>query len=108
MQTIAKELDVIIETGNYTFQLPENYETLLGLTIQSSCLESSADEDAGLTAHTQSDIEQGMELKLIASKVIWNSKQIGDFVRKLGFIDAGKEGSGQITDFKYISKVGGI
>ena len=66
------------------------------------------DMDAILTANTESVIEQGMELKLEASKVIWTSEQIGDFVRKLGFIDTGKEGGKQIADFKHISEVGGI
>ena len=35
----------------------------------------------------------------------WNTEQIGDFVRKLGFMDTEREGGEKIKRFKHISSV---
>ena len=35
----------------------------------------------------------------------WNSEQIGDFVRKLGFMDTRDEGGEKIKHFRHISSV---
>ena len=35
----------------------------------------------------------------------WNSKQINDFVHKLGFLDTGEESGDKIKDFLHISEV---
>ena len=35
----------------------------------------------------------------------WNTEQIGDFVRKLGFMDTQKEGGEKIKHFRRISEV---
>ena len=36
---------------------------------------------------------------------IWNREQINDFVRKLGFLDAQREGGEQIKHFLHINEV---
>ena len=41
----------------------------------------------------------------MVNKQHWNSEQIGDFVRKLGFLDTRKEGGDQIKHFLYINEV---
>lgn len=40
-----------------------------------------------------------------ARKEVWNLEQIGDFVRKLGFLDKEKEGGDKIKQFLYFNQV---
>ena len=35
----------------------------------------------------------------------WNSEQISDFVRKLGFLDTEKEAGNKIKDFLHVNEV---
>ena len=41
----------------------------------------------------------------LGDKKCWNNEQISDFVRKLGFLDQGKEEGKQIKRFLHINEV---
>ena len=49
-------------------------------------------------SHDEQDAEMVVEER-------WNAEQIGDFVRKLGFIDTKKEEGMKIKHFRHISEV---
>lgn len=53
------------------------------------------------TPHIQ--VESSTEME--ARKEVWNLEQIGDFVRKLGFLDKEKEGGDKIKQFLYFNQV---
>lgn len=92
---MAQDLNSIIKTGNCAFHFKQEtcqwemyleYEpSTLQLSTPSSMVIVKPLEDAGKVRQE-----------------IWNSEQIGDFVRKLGFVDKDKEkGGGNITLFLY-------
>lgn len=110
-----------METGSYSFILPIDGEAQLILEcVPSSSTQGSSFEegvDSGTTIRTQATSTQSNrtaeprtgELEGIAGKKTkqeqWNSEQIGDFVRKLGFMDTKKEGGEKIKHFRHISSV---
>lgn len=113
MKNVGEELCCIINTGCYTFSLGEEelgsgegifleYEpsTTQSLSLSTSLGEEPQDEHCGAVGKVRREK--------------WNSEQIGDFVRKLGFIvidneDLEKLGLDvtreQIKDFLYLNQV---
>ena len=117
LQNVARQLHEIFETGHYSFKLPIHGEAELRLEYtpadQTSSTELSTESETGSTIgdsimaieKTNSDdiiIKSGGEGPMQEQ---WNSEQIGDFVRKLGFIDLEKEGGEKIKHFRYINTV---
>ena len=98
LENVDKELDCIIATGNYLFLTLENGSLCLKLEYNPShqffplCSPSSFQ----LSNLTDSDA---------VVKQRWNSEQISDFVRKLGFLDREEEGGDKIKHFLHINEV---
>ena len=84
---MAKELDCIITTGNYLFQTSDTSGSGTELILEYS------------PSHSQPASQENSEVQC------WNSEQINDFVRKLGFLDTEKEGGDKIKHFLHINEV---
>ena len=120
LQNVAHQLDKILETGYYSFTLSIDGEAQIGLVYTPSANQTTSMEEStedgpptgGRTFVSQSsrveqkpgDLEGGKGPK----QEQWNSEQIGDFVRKLGFMDTEKEGGEKIKHFRHISAVSTI
>ena len=66
------------------------------------CSRASFSQTSKLEPQT-SDLDRSMSKRSKPEQ--WNSEQIGDFVRKLGFMDAEREGGEKIKHFRHISSV---
>ena len=87
---LATELDCIIAIGNYLFLTPENgSEAELILEYQFFPPPSLKDSEA------------------VVNMQHWNSEQISDFVRNLGFLDTEKDKAGgdKIKHFLHVNEV---
>ncbi len=92
---MAQNLSSITETGHFTFHLKDQWQMFLEyepstqqLLTPSSGVATDTPEDAGKVRQET-----------------WNNEQIGDFVRKLGFLDKDKEeGGGHITLFLHFNQ----
>ena len=82
---MAKELDYIITTGNYLFQTSDTSSSGAELILEYR------------PYHSQPTSQEEVQC--------WNSEQINDFVRKLGFLDTEKEGGDKIKHFLHINEV---
>ena len=118
LQNVAHQLDEIYETGHYLFKLPIDGEAELSLKYtpsahQTSSIEWSTESETGSTSgvsimtsgeRKSNDlvVDSGGESPIVEQ---WSSEQIGDFVRKLGFMDSEKERGKKIKNFRYISTV---
>ena len=98
LENVAKELDCIISTGNYLFQTPDTSSRGAELI-----LEYSPSQQFTPTSLSQPSNLEDPELGMNTQR--WNSEQIGDFVRKLGFLDTEKEGGDKIKNFLHINEV---
>ena len=89
----------IISTGYFTFEFgdeesgKENGQLLLQYELSSAQFSPPKEGFQTQRAHT------------LRRKGVWNSDQIGDFVRKLGFMDKEKEVEDQVKDFLHLSQV---
>lgn len=92
-------MNSIIETGCYTFHLKEETgQWQMFLEYEPSSLQLPAPS----SSKSQTDASKVRKEK-------WNSEQIGDFVRKLGFVDKDKEKGGErITLFLHFNQVSWI
>ena len=107
---MANELESIINTGVYIFTLSSGAsggEAVMMLEYVASAQHvipptSQVDEE-GLCTYTESGLGNGTHV--VNRKENWNREQINDFVRKLGFLDAQKEGGDQIKHFLHINEV---
>ena len=109
LQNVAKELDIILKTGSYSFKLPIDGAVQMTLDYTPSPSQSTSITD-GKTSGSHSIVSQTEpKVEGIAYKPPkqeqWNYEQIGDFVRKLGFMDTEKEGGERIKHFRHISGV---
>ena len=95
---MAKELDCIIATGNYLFQTPDTSSRGAELI-----LEYSPSQQFNPTSLSQPSNPEDPELRTSVQR--WNSEQISDFVRKLGFLDTEKEGGDKIKEFLHVNEV---
>ena len=118
---MANELECIIETGFYIFTLSSGssggvasvtLEYMPSARPSLSPPVSTSEEGAGPPrALTSSGSFQetvgagGNGTQLISKKENWTREQIDDFVRKLGFLDAQREGGDQIKRFLHINEV---
>ena len=103
---MAKDLDSIVEIGHYQFEFSSEG---IGISLQYCSVASamttpptklSSLDDKSLQRPQvlmQSDEED-------SGKERWSKEQIDDFVRKLGFLDAGKEGD-KIKQFLHFNEV---
>ena len=117
LQNVAKELDKILETGYYSFELPIDGEARMTLEYtpcgkQTLIMDDSINDRATVpesdsTILTQIDqpvdVEESVGIETKQEQ--WNFEQISDFVRKLGFMSTEKEGGEKIKQFRYISDV---
>ncbi len=112
------ELDKVLETGYYTFKLlPTDEEVQMILELVPSSIHTSNNFEEGVDgrsttfrshkyASQTAELEpQTGELERGVNNKQWNSEQIGDFVRKLGFMDTEREGGEKIKHFRHISSV---
>lgn len=100
LENVDKELDCIIETGFYTFQLAGDES---GNGKSQMFLEYIPSTTQLLSGNVQGGSEYQDKDKV--QKEHWSMEQIGDFVRKLGFIDKEKEGGDKIKNFLEINQV---
>ncbi len=119
LQNVAKELDGILQSGYYTFRLSSastsRAEIMLEYDLHSSLppgLRQPAQgsqppslDDMGPRS-TFSRMDSRGDEYLSTTLERWNSEQINDFVRKLGFLDTEKEGGDSIKHFLHINEVG--
>ena len=97
LENIKDDLVCIISTGYFTFEFgfeESGKENQLLLLYEPNLAQLSPPREGFQTqrAHT------------LRRKGVWNSDQIGDFVRKLGFINKEK-GVDQVKDFLHLSQV---
>lgn len=118
---MANELECIINTGLYIFTLSSSTsggEASMTLEYIPSAqpvlppISTTTDEGGQpRTIHSNSGsyIESGLEngAMVVSRKENWNGEQINDFVRKLGFLDAQREGGDQTKHFLHINEVNG-
>ena len=115
LESVAKELKNIIESGEYTFHLSGldemgvNRDHMLleyrpAATLPTTpCLQrKNLAESPVISAEPPEVLFQKHN-----QKEIWNLEQIGDFVRKLGFLDENKEEEGgvKIKHFLLLNQV---
>ena len=112
IQSVAHQLDVILDTGYYSFKLNIDGEVQMTLEYTPSASHPSRMEegtDGRATAQATGSWTITSQLSGTTEKTPkhdqWNSEQIGDFVRKLGFMDTEKEGGEKIKRFKHINSV---
>ena len=94
---MAKELDCIIRTGNYHFQTSDTSGGGAELILE--YIPSLSHQFPPTLPHSQPSSQEDSEVQC------WNSEQINDFVRKLGFLDTEKEGGDKIKHFLHINEV---
>ena len=90
-ENIANDLDCVVKTGTYIFTTTHetlNYTMLLHYNIPSQ-------------PHTSQNQKLPSEVEIEK----WNIDQIGEFVRKLGFLDRDKGGGDQLKCFLKINEV---
>ena len=112
LQSIAQQLDEILETGFYSFKLSVDGEVQLCLEYTPSTNQTSS---VDLKEGSYDETPNGQTLLsakpncsdtgMVSEQEKWNSEQIGDFVRKLGFMDTEKEGGKKIKHFRHLSTV---
>ncbi len=121
LQNVAEELDKVLETGCYSFKLPTNGEAQMILEYVPSSIQTSNTFEEGVDSGTTYTVrsctssfltkqeprlgDSEGEVSKRSIKPQWNSEQIGDFVRKLGFMDTEREGGEKIKHFRHISSV---
>ena len=129
LESVAKELKSIIESGIYTFHLAEEDENginrdymLLEYQPASTLFTGSSSNPATSQQIVKNPQENDSESEVISAeppeyllqfeqkhsqKEKWNLEQIGDFVRKLGFLDENKEEEGgvKIKHFLHLNQV---
>ena len=98
---MAKELDCIITTGNYLFQTSDTSGSGAQLILEYS--PSLSHQSPPTLSPTQPSNQEDSEM--VVNMQHWNSEQINDFVRKLGFLDTEKEGGNKIKHFLHINEV---
>ena len=109
---MANELECIINTGFYTFTLlsgASGGEASMTLEYTPSARPplppSSVGEDGSrVESFQETGVVNGTQ-QLVRRNENWTREQINDFVRKLGFLDAQKEGGDQIKHFLHINEV---
>ena len=115
---MANELECIINTGHYIFSLSSSTlggEACMTLEYIPSAQPllppiSTVVEEGGTPrtlVHSGSYTESGLGngTTVMSRKENWNMEQINDFVMKLGFLDAQKEGGDRIKHFLHINEV---
>ena len=126
LENVAMELERIIATGYYTFQLDvckgtdhsggdqwqlfleyEPYTATFSTsnTFSSTITSTFSNDDTHVVAIPQHEGELSLNGNFQHCKERKTSEQINDFVRKLGFMDKEKEGGDFIKDFLYFSQV---
>ena len=98
LENVAKELDCIIATGKYLFQTPDASSRGTELILEYSPSQQFTPTSLSQPPNLE-DPELGINMQH------WNSEQIGDFVRKLGFLDTEKEGGDKIKNFLHVNEV---
>ena len=98
LENVAMELDAIITTGNYLFLTLDTSSSRAELM-----LEYIPSHKSPPTPSFPSIQLSDPELVVIIQR--WNSEQINDFVRKLGFLDREKEGGDKIKHFLHVNEV---
>ena len=81
LENVGKELDSIITTGNYLFLTPDTSST--GAELMLEYRPSPLHQFPPLRSSQPSSLED----QDMVNMQRWNSEQISDFVRKLGFLD---------------------
>ena len=114
LQNVAKELEKVLDIGYYTFKLIDGEaqislefiplaNQITGEIADSRVSALAPDKALKFQSSQSSTVSKGKRLK----KEQWNSEQIRDFVRKLGFMDTEK-GRKDIKHFRHISAVSPI
>ncbi|KAL5475165.1 hypothetical protein EMCRGX_G027231 [Ephydatia muelleri] len=133
-QNVEKDLDSIIQTGHYQFEFSSTEAIVISLhychassaqatlSSQPSSLEEGPPQrpqagtkdgkkGSGIAQAALSGQPFGMETeagknddKESSSKERWSKEQIDDFVRKLAFLDAEKEGGDKIKHFLHLNE----
>ena len=114
LENVSKELDCIITTGFYFFQTSNSIPELTLEYSPSRSHQSSQSLPLPLSQpsnhvvlHQESQSGPEAEVNIQRSEQ-WNSEQIDDFVRKLGFLDTEKEDGDKIRHFLHINEVGSL
>jgi hypothetical protein len=112
IQNVANELECIIKTGCFIFTLVADggSMTLEYLPFAKPYLMTVSpaenDDNSDDKSYTHYNSCSSSHCTTVpSSKEIWSSEQIHDFVLKLGFLNAEKEGGSQIKHFLCISEV---
>ena len=113
-------LECIINTGRYIFTLSSGATASAANTTleympsaQPTLPQVTATEEGGTTrnllssgSYHESGLSNGTQV--VSQKESWNEEQINDFVQKLGFLDAEREGGDQNKHFLHINEVESI
>ena len=108
LQNVAKDLDSIIQTGHYQFEFSSTEAIVISLhychadSAQATPLGQPSSLEEGPPQRPQAGKKEGKEG---TGKERWSKEQIDDFVRKLGFLDAEKEGGDKIKHFLHLNEV---
>ena len=127
VESVAKELKSIVETGIYTFHLNgmdemgvnRDYMLLEYQPASTLFLAEPSFRSSTSQLGVKNPQENGVKLQVLSAempeqselkhsqKETWNLEQIGDFVRKLGFLDENKveEGRIKIKHFLLLNQV---
>ena len=101
-------MDSIIQTGHYQFEFSSTEAIVISLhychadSAQATPLGQPTSLEEGPPQRPQVGMKDGKEG---TGKERWSKEQIDDFVRKLGFLDAEKEGGKKIKHFLHLNEV---
>lgn len=117
---MANELGCITLTGTYLFVIPDTISSGVELILKytpsisqlffpSSPSQQSSPEDpetvSAMISPTNPDRQIEKQVATSKGKQHWNSKQIDDFVHKLGFLDIEKKCEDKIKNFLHVNEV---
>ena len=124
LENVAKELDCIITTGKYLFLSSDTSTSRTELMLEYSPSHSHQSPPPPHLPPSQPSSLEDPEVRVFPRVISrlnsqngpetlgvnaerWNGEQINDFVRKLGFLDAEKEGGDTIKHFLHVNEVCG-
>ena len=100
-QNVVNDLKQIFETGQYNFIIPENIadpgkvELMYKPSTKRASVETLSEKQTSVIPKQDNSVKAE----------IWDSDQIGTFVRKLGFLDSEKAGGEFVKPFLHINEV---
>ena len=96
IENVANDLERILQTGYYSFNVPENTADLGEVELKCKPSSKQAPFQSSNGENVFDDFEK---------EETWDSEQIGAFARKLGFLDSKKADGEMVKLFLHVNEV---